>query len=371
MTLTKGRIDRAGSVNFGDASVSVWEEGIKAARDAGGWEAGKAWERQFKREVFTRIVQTLNRLGWTCVVPEDYIKQYSLSFARNRRCCTKGDLKGWLDVSGRCITFEMWQGINTPTRPDHGGRYESDKEGVMPYLLRLEMERTRRRIRDYLLNVFTGYTFEAEKRSIYRKPLERTAMERIQEHYAESWHFQGDWAQYVEKNSTPSMIGCFNGNRKSAEGILLEHGQRVYFFDWHGRICTGTALYNINNMWWIVTGKYDFANKASFEIYTKCPENPRVKRNARLRRKRLEAELAKATEAMKFERAAVLRDILFPGDPQLYVVWHQDHKAYHCAGFCGYTSDKNKAGKFTAEEVRGWDHAPNQIIPLGQLKEAA
>lgn len=369
MTLTTGRIDRAGTINFGDASISVWEEGIKAARDAGGWNGAKTWERQFKREVFARIVQTLNRLDWT-VGPWDQTEQFK-PIALNHRTCSKGDLKGELDISGRCIKFEMWQGINTPTRPDHGGRYESDKEGVMPYLLRIEMERTRRRIRDYLLNVFTGYTFEAKKRSIYRKPLESTAMERIQDHYAESWHFKGDWVEYVEKNSAPSMIGCFNSNRKSAEGVLLEHGQRVYFFDWHGCIATGTALYNINNMWWVVTGKYDYTNKGSFELYTRCPENPRIKRNAKLRRRRLEAELAKATEAMKFERAAVLRDILFPGDPQLYVVWHKDHKAYHCAGFCGYTSDKNKAGKFTAEEVRGWDHEQNQIISLGKLKEAA
>ncbi|PKV48012.1 hypothetical protein CLU92_5489 [Janthinobacterium sp. 61] len=33
----------------------------------------------------------------------------------------------------------------------------------MPYLVRIEMERSRRRIRDYLLNVMTGYEFEQPK----------------------------------------------------------------------------------------------------------------------------------------------------------------------------------------------------------------
>lgn len=65
--------------------------------------------------------------------------------------------------------------MNTPTRPDHGGRYESNLEACMPYVLRLEMERTRRRIRDYLCNVFSGYTFDSKSRSIYRKPLEKNS----------------------------------------------------------------------------------------------------------------------------------------------------------------------------------------------------
>lgn len=361
MTLTKGRIDRTGTVNFGDASLSVWEEGISDARKNGGYEGEKNWGRQFKRDVFARIVQTLNRLGWACTVPEDYIKQYGLSFARNRRTCEKGDLKGWLDISGRCIKFEMWQGVNTPTRPDHGGKYESDKEAVAPYLLRLEMFRTRNRIRDYLCNVFTGYQFDAAHRSIYKNPLAMTALEQIQKHYVESWHFKGDLTTY-------QISDC---NRQSADGVMLEHGQRVWFADRKGRICTGTGYYNINNMWWVVTGKYEYTNEASFELYAKCPENPRIKRNTRLRRKRLESELQKAIEAMNFERAAALRDILFPGDPALFVVWHKEHKLYHGTGFSGYTADQSKAGKFTAEEVRNWNHAPNKVIALAGMKDAA
>ena len=66
-----GQIDRTGLVCFGDASVSIWEEGIKSARDAGGPKGAEDWERQFKkREVFARVIQMLNRLGWTCTLPE-------------------------------------------------------------------------------------------------------------------------------------------------------------------------------------------------------------------------------------------------------------------------------------------------------------
>lgn len=355
MTITKGRIERTGRIAFHDAGLFVREDGVHSRN----WNEQKQLERQFKKDVFTRIVQTLRRLGWT-VGPNTHIFT-----GPDNRYARKGDLRADLKMSGGRIEFDMFQNVNAPERPDHGGRYEFNQEALMPYLIRIEMERTRRRIRDYLCGVFTGYEFDADKRSIYRKPLEQTALERIHERYAESWHFKGDWPGYLEKN------GSMEYNRESADGVRIEHGQRVWFADRKGRIVEGTAYYNINNMWWVVMGKYDYTNEACFKLYAKCPENKRIKRNARLRRNRLERELAKAVELMNFERAAILRDIAFPGNPQLFNVWHDEHKLYHCAGFCGYTSEQAKAGQFTADEVRGWTAPPNKVIAISSMALAA
>jgi hypothetical protein len=339
------QIQRIGKVSFGDASLNVWEDP--------GCRIHGEWELQYKKDVFLRIVQTLNRLGWACVIPEDKIKAYGIGFARSYRYCTKGDLQADLEVSGRCIKLEMFQNVNAPDRPDYGGRHQNNKEFHMPYLMRLEMERTRRRIRNYLCAVFAGYEFNTKRLSIYRKPLAETAMERIQAHYAESCHFKGDLTRYKIEDY----------NRKSADGEMLNHGQRVWFFDYSGIASTGIAYYNINNMWWVITGKYDFTNKASSELFTTPPENIRIKRNEKRRRQKLESELSKAIKAMNFERAAVLRDILFPkGD--LFVVWHTEHGLYHRSGFCGYTANVIDAGKFTADEVKGWHKSPNEIRKL-------
>lgn len=347
---TIGRIDRTGTVSFGDASVSVWEEGILAARDVGGFAGERAWELAFKRQVFARIVQTLNRLGWTCEVPVLYVKQYGQRFAEKARECRKGDLKGFLDVTGRAIKFKMWQGINTPTRPDHGGKYESDKEACMPYVLRLEMERTRRRIRDYLCGVFTGYTFDADSRSIYRKPLAQTALECIERHYAESSHFKGDMAAYLKRNGYTELPSY---NTTSADGARLQHGQRVWFRnEYTGRAATGIAYYNINNMWWVLTGRYDYTNQAAFHLHTRPPQNLRGRHFPERRRKRLEQELARATAAMNFERAAVLRDVLFPPDTgPLFHVRRKNDGAFWGPGSCGYTKDSIRAGKYTRAEA--------------------
>lgn len=171
------RIIRKGKVSFGDASLSVWEDPEGRVQ--------LEWERQFKKDVFSRIVQQLNRLGWICVVPEDKIKAYGVNFARSYRYCTKGNLQPDLEVSGRCIKFETFQNVNAPDRPDYGGRHQNNKEFHMPYLMRLEMERTRRKIRDYLCAVFSGYEFDTKHHGIYCKPLAKTAMEHIQYQYAE------------------------------------------------------------------------------------------------------------------------------------------------------------------------------------------
>lgn len=343
------QIERTGVLSFGDASLSIWEEGISEARKAGGRDGEKAWKLKFKREVFARIVQTLNRLGWTLTIPQDYIKQYSVSFARNHRECSKGDLKGWLEICGRTIKFETWQGINTPTRPDHGGRYEWNKESCMPYVLRLEMERTRRRIRDYLCSVLSGYTFNEEHRTIYRKPMQFTALERIKQHYAESIHFDGDMASYLKRNHYEELPD-YNCTNRAKERI--SHGQRVWFADRKGRVCEGTAYYNINSMWWVVTGRYDYNNLSVGELHTKCPDLPRIKRNTEQRRNRLEKELKKAVAAMDFMRAQTLKNILYPEDPDLYAIWHKGHKAFFAVGYCGYRNNLDDAGHYTREELK-------------------
>jgi hypothetical protein len=361
MALTKGPIQREGVVRFHDAQMSIWEDpkGQTPIRDE--------WEKKFKRDVFLRIAQQLRRLGWECTTPPidpRDVKHYGGNVARwaaeRHRNCSKGDLQGELSVSGRCIEFKMWQDVQNIDNPN-GGKYDFDKAERMTYVQRLEMERTRRRIRDYLCNVFTGYEFEPERHPKMGL-LGLTAEEKAAHDRRTSGHYRPelDRAQI----SMPS-------NARAADGGTIEHGSKVWALDRKGRVIVGTAYYDLNSSWQVVTGRYGLERVSAHEIFTKRPDNLRMKRNGRARRKRLEGELNKAVEKMNFERAATLRDILFPGAPKLFVVWHAEHKLFHCADFCGYTADKSKAGKFTADEVRNWNSAPNVVMPLDATKEAA
>ncbi|GLX87833.1 hypothetical protein Pfra02_04020 [Pseudomonas fragi] len=341
------QIQREGSVSFGEARLAVWEEGIPRE-----WDARADWERKFKHDVFKRIIQTLNRIGW--VVGE----QTHIFTDNDSRYCTKGDLQADLRASGRMIELEFFQSVNTPDRADHGGRYQSDKELHMPYLARLEMERTRRRIRDYLCNVFTGYTFDtkrADGRGAKVGIGRLTALEFIAGCYETSWHFKGD----------PYKSPISECNSRSRDGKTIEHGSQVYYTDWKGRVLTGTAYYNINNMWWVASGRYGYNNKSTFEIYVESPGDLRTKRNESRRRKRLEDLMSTAVAAMDFKRAEVVRNILWPAAEPLFMVWHEGHSAYHRSGFSGYSASPIEAGKFTKAEIKGWSESPNKIVPVG------
>lgn len=332
MTKTIGRIDRTGKIHFGDASLSIWEEGIP--RD---WDAARAWERAFKRQVFARIVQTLNRLGWITTVGTHIFT------GESARYCRKGDLHADLLLQGRHIELKMFQNVNAPERPDHDGRYQFNQERHMPYVLRLEMERTRRRIRDYLLAVFTGYTFEPPAPKM--GPDGVTALEAAARARRESGH-------YVSALDHASISAYYNRSRDGVELGHEHHGARVFAKDWHGRIITGLAFYSLNSQWQIVTGRYDMTSVGASDIWVTSPGDLRVKRNADRRRKRLEQELARAVKAMNFERAAVLRDILFPpGTGPLYHVRVRKDGLLWGPNSSGYTHDSVHAGKYTKAEA--------------------
>lgn len=349
MTTTPTLIPRTGVVSFGDASLSIWEESIPSPSAPGGHKARDAWELLFKRQVFARIVQTLNRLGWTVAMPaikEHDVKHYGGTVARwaaeRRRDCSRGALMGELEISGRTITFKMWQGVNTPTRPDHGGRYESDKEACMPYVLRLEMERTRRRIRDYLCNVFTDYTM-CTRRPSKRIPGE-TAIESISRHWAQDQQSTPDkWEAYARKKAEEPY------HNKARDGAIIQHGQKVYTTDYKGRWLVGRA-YADGSMWYVVTGPYTYERKSSNEITT-TPPDLRVKANKYLAREQLERKLQQAVKAMDFKRAAVLKGVLFPEGP-LYAIWSKKNNSYFAIMYAGYRSSLIDAGKYTRAELK-------------------
>lgn len=347
------QINRTGTVSFHDACINIWEE--PECRVLG------EWERKFKKDVFLRMAQQLRRLGWRTEVPADMVKTYGRSFAESHRYCRKGDLQGFLDLSGRCIKFEMWQDVANIEHPS-GGRYEFNKEQRMPYLLRLEMQRTRNRIRDYLCSVFAGYGFKDNGPNTQRPgPGGPTALEWVDRAMRSSGH-------YVEELGHARIsMEC---SARSADGDTITHGSRVFTIDSKGRFVTGTAYYDLNQSWYVVTGKYGVMCSQASKIYLHNPGCLRVKRNERLRRSRLESALSKAIKAMHFKRAQVLKEILFPADEPLYLIWHKGHSAWFGPDFSGYRNSANDAGKYTRAELGSYLNE-NHLTKAVPLEEAA
>ena len=97
------QIERTGKINVGPASLSVVEDGSYNVRD---YNVQKAWEREYKNQVFKRVVWVMRKLGWTCTMPEvdqHDKKHYGYGIAdesaRRKRFCHKGDLKADLEMS--------------------------------------------------------------------------------------------------------------------------------------------------------------------------------------------------------------------------------------------------------------------------------
>lgn len=367
------QIERSGKISLGDASLSVTEEGISAARAAGGTKGVDLWERDFKNQVFKRIIQMMTRLGWTCVMPEitahdlkHYGGKVSSWAARRKRICHKGDLKADLDTCGRSIDLKMFQNVNAPDRPDHDGRYQSDKEDHMPYLMRLEMERTRRRITKYLCNVFTDYQLSPDRwPPVGCGPNGITAMEWKDRQTKKTGHYREDLGH------AQISMKC---NETARDGGTIKHGSTVWFKDWRTkRFFKGTAYYDLNASWFLVWGKYGHGVVQANDIYTIQPENLRDRLSHGEREKRLNNEMNLAVKEMRFERAAQLRDILFPKAEPLFMLYHTGHNLYHRACFSGYSNNTHDAGKFTRAQLDGFmgvgvteDHL-GRVVSMGEL----
>lgn len=340
------KMKREGEVLFGDASLTIREDGPPRSTSS---EERQQWDKDFSDQVFYRVISTLEKIGWTCTKPGvsgHDVKHYGVEaasrHAETKRFCNKGDLKADLSIAGRMIDLKMFQSVNCPTRPDHNGRYESDKEGCMPYLLRLEMERTRQRVRDDLMQVCVGYTFQESSRRGWEQLPVQQKLSRI---YAESWHFKGD--NWESHKLHPGMTI----NRVSADKKLLEHGQHVWYFDEKGRIQEGHAFYNSNSMWWVASGKYSLTNVPVYKIFTTMPEAPRVKRNAEIRRVSLEKAFKQAVTALDFKQAETIKKLLFPEGP-LYAIWSKENRAYFAILYRGYRDKLAEAGLYTRAELK-------------------
>lgn len=312
----------------------------------------------FKTEIFDGVIRLLRSRGWT-VTRDPHTHKHFRSILRCHRLARKEALHASLQVCGRSIEFECWaetwQKVNS-----NGHRFDFDKRQRFDYIDRLRLELEERAVIAWLAG-------RAEVKVSRSRPSPSTgaitARAFIEAGYAESWHKdkvlgRPTWGQ--------------DYNRKSRDGFLLEHGATVWTTDKKGRLIRGSAFYNINNMWWVVTGPYVLLNRACHEIYAQQPEDLRRKRNGRERRNRLERELARAVSNHDYRHADVLKRIIF-GDEPIYRIWSRKNGSFYAPQYCGYTTDENRAGRYTRaeaeREVRRVPHHLHAIGPGGRRED--
>jgi hypothetical protein len=322
-------------IRIHDSSIGIWQDD---ARDA-----------SFRTEIYAALIRNMRARGWS-VKRDQSIHAHHRCISPFHRMAARGTLRCAIEITGRVVKIEFWS-TSSPQTNRNGRRYDFGKMALMRHLDRLRVELEFGRIIRWLE---TLAPLKVSRSAEHDMP----AMQRIQKRYAESWHKDRDLGR-------PNYSS--DSQRTSKDASLLVHGQTVWLADRKGRIVRGTAYYNLNNMWWVIAGGVLF-NEGCHSLYVKPPADLRTKQNGRARRSRLEAELSIAVARMVFQRAEILKRILF-GNEQAFQIWARDHSAYYRSNYSGYTTDRINAGKYTRAEAeaecRRVPHELEMVCPDG------
>lgn len=290
---------RNGTLGLHDTSISAWEENVD--------------EKEMHKTVYGPLVRFLRSRGFNIHRDPRIIKDYRcLSWNHHRG--KKGDLEVLVKLCGRSLVLEFFQNLNFENH--NGGQYDLGKFKKMSYLMQ----------KQFLLEASTVLTHLKSNHGYkYGKHLEGcspfdiiTALRGINPVKEPLKRFNDMWeASRFKRDETgwpmQSEIGqYYNSDR---EGVVLSTGMFRWWRDRKGYLKRGTIYTNMNSMWQLVygSGRGDTTWVSAHELFTLQPTDCRRRQvGDDVRESRLKKLLAKAVDEMKFERAAMLRDILFP-----------------------------------------------------------
>ncbi len=330
-------------VILSDATVNVWLNSV---------------DEVFLKKVMVSVAAMLRRKGWNIWVPYNEHqdgkngKAFDRRWAERYRKGVKNGLEVQLYISGCHLECQMWENVNDHSADNsNGGKYIFDKENKMPYLLKVLTNLTKKHVYEHLEKHYEAKPGKVFKVCNFKR---KKALDSVFESIKSSCHYKLELGH-------AEITG---NNDKSSDKLKIEHGMNVYFTDWHGRILKGVAYYDLNQNWYVVTGKWDYSVVSCFDIFVSKPENLRVKRNERIARKRLEGELSKSIKKMDFDRAKTIKNILFGEQVLFHVV---KDGLYYRPNSCGYTANAIDAGKYTEKEVEYYRTQKSlEVVPVYQ-----
>jgi len=320
------------SIRIAESSLGIWQDDPN--------------DPSFRSDIYAVLIRTMRDRRWSIHQDPDVRRNYPC-LSPDQRLGARGSLRCAIEISGRVVKIEFWS-TTAPQINPNGRRYDFHKLQRMSHIdmLRVELE-----FRQIIRWCSALAPLEVTRTDVHHL----TPMQRIERQYAESWHKDKDLGRPTWSSDS---------QRKGADATPLEHGQTVWLPDGKGRILRGIAYCNINNMWWVIAGGRLF-NEGSHSLLSSPPADLRTKRNHRLRRNRLEAELALAIKRMNFRRAETLKHLLFGGD-QVFMIWARAHGAYYRSQYAGYTTDSISAGKYTRAEAEAeCRRVPHELEMVG------
>jgi hypothetical protein len=288
---------RSGEITHHDTGLGIWEEGVN--------------EKEFMSVVQGPLIRYFRTRGFSIHRDPDTKKHYRTISDRHHRG-KKGNLELQIKVCGRHIEITFFQSI--VFKNQNGGQYDFHKYDKMPYLIKKQWLKEASAVLDYLVTTH-GYTYG--KGLTGHSPTDllvslagihptKEPLKRFNEMWGEK-RFKRDetgWPVQAE------LSHYYNVDR---EGIPLSTGMFRWWRDRKGYLRRGTIYTNMNSMWQLVygPGRGDTTWMSAMDLFTLQPEDVRRRwfppdkiRDA------LEKEKDKAVKEERFEKAAIIRDLL-------------------------------------------------------------
>ena len=217
--------------------------------------------------ILHRVLNFMQDRGFQVGRDPDVEKNYK-RILKNSWYGKKGDLEFKAHRYPAGWEIQFFQNINFDNKA--GGEYDFDKFKKMPYLIKLVFQNECRHIAKFLISL--GVKNQT-------RPNYKLAEDRIKE-FIIMHRFDVKFKNASEFNLGDHICSSFNYayNRTDRNGKVIQNGQIKYIRYYDGRLRRGMVYHNINNMWWIVFNKFDYSNKACFELFDPTPEDFKVRR---------------------------------------------------------------------------------------------
>ena len=172
------------------------------------------------------------------------------------------------------IGLEIWEtnriGAEMHFSYFHVTRLTDDSQTIYNHIDKTFINKTKIKALAYKLEkylVSLGYPIEVELVNNRYK----FAEENIYQHYEKGWHHKEHYG--VEKTLKEIADSYCEAEKKNSRDLLdknkkpLINGELKYFRDYKGHLRRGEIYHNLNNMFWVITDKYSYTNKANFDLF--------------------------------------------------------------------------------------------------------
>jgi len=202
-----------------------------------------------------------------------------------------GDLEFKAERYPAGFKIEFYQNVNFVNAC--GGYYDIDKYKKMPYLIRLQFDLTAKKLSKFLTD--RGVENKTELTPA-------TSEDFVIADYVRGWHHKesdGFTLESTHGRSPDQSYNCQDREKK-----VLRNGQIKWFRHYNGYLYRGTVYHNINNMWWVITDKYNVSNVTSSNLFDLSESDQR----GRLKKHRPPEEYVKRKEQLSKATIGELRN---------------------------------------------------------------